>query len=328
MMFDNSGSDIAALNDEDLRTLITRLCVAELKANDLPTSAVTAGGDQNAADGGIDVRVQLASTAKPTDFIPRPSTGIQVKVPDMPRAEILKEMKPDGRIRPAIEALANASGAYIIVSSTGSTADKALDDRRRAMKEAIADIKNADNLFVDFYDRERLSVWVKQYPGIASWIRGRLGKPLNGWQSYGSWSCPNESEDAEYIQDGKCRLYDNQNPREGALTIREGIERIRSVLSRPTRTARLIGLSGLGKTRLVQALFDPRIGKNVLDRAIAIYTDMGDEPTPSPRDMISSLVQSRQRAIVIVDNCRPATHRSLVTSCTPTGSLGPVDKGR
>src|SRR5467141_1824910 len=108
-MFEITRDDIAALNDEDLRTLIGLLCEAELRRANLPVSAATWGGDQTAKDGGVDVRVAL------------------------PPSEIPKEMKPKGAVRPVIEELAAASGAYIIVSSGGSTADSALKNRRAAM---------------------------------------------------------------------------------------------------------------------------------------------------------------------------------------------------
>ena len=56
-MFEITGDDIAALNDTDLRTLVGRLCEAELRRRGLPVSAVTYGGNQTAKDGGLDVRV-------------------------------------------------------------------------------------------------------------------------------------------------------------------------------------------------------------------------------------------------------------------------------
>ena len=44
-MFEITGDDIAALNDTDLRTLVGRLCEAELRRGGLPVSAVTYGGN-------------------------------------------------------------------------------------------------------------------------------------------------------------------------------------------------------------------------------------------------------------------------------------------
>ena len=54
-MLELSGDHVQKLGDEDLRELVVRLCEAELRRNGLPVSSVSAGGDQCAADGGIDV---------------------------------------------------------------------------------------------------------------------------------------------------------------------------------------------------------------------------------------------------------------------------------
>nr|HAQ94360.1 hypothetical protein [Afipia sp.] len=98
-MFEITRDDIAALDDEDLRTLIGLLCEAELRRRGLPVSAVTWGGNQTAKDGGLDVRVSLPEGAKIEGFIPRAATGFQVKKPDMPPSEVAKEMKPKGVLR-------------------------------------------------------------------------------------------------------------------------------------------------------------------------------------------------------------------------------------
>jgi hypothetical protein len=104
-MFEVTGDDIAALNDEDLRTLVGRLCEAELRRRELSTAAVTWGGNQTAKDGGLDVRVALPADAVIAGFIPKQNTGFQVKKPDMPRREILEEMKPKpkGELRPVMD---------------------------------------------------------------------------------------------------------------------------------------------------------------------------------------------------------------------------------
>src|SRR6476659_9314025 len=125
-MFEVTGDDIAALNDTDLRALIALLAEAEVRQRSLPASAVTWSGNQTANDGGLDVHVALPSDTMIHGFLPRAETGFQVKKPDMRRSEILKEMKPDGLIRPVLQDLADVGGAYIIVSSAASTSKLAL----------------------------------------------------------------------------------------------------------------------------------------------------------------------------------------------------------
>ena len=65
--------------DDDLRTLVGRLCEAELRQRCLPLTALTYGGDQDARDGGIDLRIDLPETIIPGDFLPRAKIGFQVK---------------------------------------------------------------------------------------------------------------------------------------------------------------------------------------------------------------------------------------------------------
>src|SRR5258705_391155 len=98
-----TGDHIRKLADTDLRVLVVRLCEAELRRCDLPVSAINAGGHQDAPDGGIDVRVRLASISSTClDFIPRPNTGFQAKASSMPPAEITAEMRPKGVLRSSI----------------------------------------------------------------------------------------------------------------------------------------------------------------------------------------------------------------------------------
>ena len=101
----------------------------------MSTSGVTWGGHQNAADGGLDVHVILDGKLAHSGFVPLSIAGFQSKAENMPRAEIIREMRPDGALRPAIKDLADQNGAYVIVSSKGSVSHSALRDRRKAMRE-------------------------------------------------------------------------------------------------------------------------------------------------------------------------------------------------
>jgi hypothetical protein len=319
-MFDVTPAEIADLNDVDLRELVGRLCEAELASRGLSTAAVTWGGNQTAADGGLDVRVALPAGTLVDGFIPRFSTGFQVKTPDMPRAAILAEMRPGGAIRPVIQELAGEGGAYVIVSSHGSTADVALRNRRTALREALTGVANAAQLQTDLYDRTRLATWVRQHPGLITWVKEKVGRALVGWRPYGPWSGAAEGEDAEYLLDDKLRLDLGKHRDSPAQPVAEAIDDLRDELAQPGKMVRLVGLSGVGKTRLVQALFDERIGSRPLPPSIAIYTNLSDNPDPQPTGLASDLIANRTRVVLIVDNCPPDLHRRLSDLCAASGS--------
>lgn len=315
-MFDVEPDDIQKLNDTDLRELIGRLCEAELASRGLSPAAVTWGGSQTAKDGGLDVRVNLPPDIEIAGFIPRAATGFQVKKPDMARTAITSEMRPGGSIRPVISELASSSGAYVIVSANGSTAETGLRSRRSAMRDALAEVTGADQLHTDFYDRTRIATWIRSHPGVATWMRERIGRPLVGWRAYGAWSSPTEDVQSEYLLDDALRLHLGQS----TLAVHEGIDALRDALAQPGKVVRLVGLSGVGKTRFVQALFDARIGTRALPPSLAIYTSLPDSINPAAIGLASQLVATRTRAIMVIDNCPPSLHQQLAELCRVPGS--------
>jgi hypothetical protein len=319
-VFEVTAEDISQLNDVDLRELVARLCEAELVSKGLSPSAVTWGGSHTAKDGGLDVRVTLHPGTVIGGFIPRPSTGFQVKKPDMPPGEILAEMKPGGRLRPAIQELANLGGAYVIVSSTGSTTDSALAKRNAALRLPLAGAANADCLHTEFFDRQRLATWARQFAGITVWVRERLGRSTTGWRPFGDWCGNREPEDATYLLDDKLRL--NMGKRRDApqQTITEAIDEFRDELASEHGVVRLVGLAGVGKTRFVQALFDERVGARPLPKALAVYANLNDNPDPQPMGLAADLIAQGRRAVLVVDNCPPDLHSRLVQLCTRSAS--------
>jgi hypothetical protein len=310
-MLELDSSHIFKLDDTQLRELVRRLCEAELQRLGMPVSSVTAGGNQAAADGGVDVRAEPPKTDG-LDFIPRSPTGFQVKCEDMPASKIGAEMRPGGTLRPSIERLVRASGAYVIVSSKGTVADAPLRQRRSAMRAAIDDVPGCADALVDFYDRERLCTWARRYPGIEQWVRHRVGEPLAGWQPYGNWA--GEKTYAPYLKDEMGRLICRTSGSPEELTVDAGVEAIRAKLRQPGGVARLIGFSGVGKTRLVQALFEESEGGVPLDKSIVIYVDQGHGPQPAAREMLLQHAAKEVRTIVVVDNCNPDLHRALATT--------------
>lgn len=318
-MFEITPDDIAGLNDTDLRALVGQLCETEVRSLGLSASFVTWGGDQNADDGGVDVDVALPGTPI-NGFIPRPVTGFQVKKMKMPPGKIREEMRPEGAIRPAIQELADHGGAYIIVSSESATR-RMLRDRLDAMKEAVRDVPNANTLKVDFYDRGRMASWVRDHEGLVPWIREKIGKAIPGWHSYGAWAYPAEGVKSEYLLDTGLRLRTGRKEESGqGLDANQGLQQIRVLLNQPGSVARLVGLSGVGKTRFLQALFDGRVGENAIDPSLAVYTNVAEDPDPQPTALANDLIAAGKRQILVIDNCTPELHRLLSDVCRSQGS--------
>lgn len=129
----------------------------------------------------------------------------------MAAGAIRKEMCPKGALRPAIAELAQLQGAYIIVSAQGSVADKPLQERREAMRAQLTSLASPTDLYVDFYDRDRIAAWVNEYPGVAAWVRSVAGRALNGWTSI--YRLSSNKTTTAFLADGStCLLDESRKP--------------------------------------------------------------------------------------------------------------------
>ena len=309
-IFDIDKAFIKAVDDGTARELVARLCRAELRAQRLPESAVTWGGDQRAKDGGVDVRVDCPSPLRTPDFVKTPCTVFQVKAEKFPPSKIQEEMAPNGILRPAIVELKETGGTYVIASTQDDGTDAALQPRRNAILKCLRDHGLGSSVQADFYDSRRIADWVEQHPSIATWLRHKIDQPLMGWRPYGPWAYGEHDPEAEYFVDDRVRVF-VPNAEVGSITT-QAIVQLRRELEH-TVSIRIVGLSGVGKTRLVQALFDPRVCPESLPLAPenVIYVDLADEPEPQPQTMVESLLERGSDSIVVVDNCGPDTHERL-----------------
>lgn len=288
----------------------------------LRTSGITWGGHQNANDGGLDVVVQEGISPPLSSFVPREITGFQVKKSAMAKAGILEEMKPKpkGVLREKIKSLIRNKGAYVIVSSGSSVSAVALDDRIKAMKDAVASEDNAHDLHLDFFDRGRVATWVRSHPSMILWVLGKIGKPMRGWRPYENWAYAPGGVGEEYLLDAELRLRDETVSAHKTLDAEDGLLKLRSMLLVPGTSVRLAGLSGVGKTRFAQALFDPRVGERALNHFHAFYTDTSRDPSPTPEELAEVLVNGGTEAVLVVDNCPPGLHRRLTQICSENQS--------
>ena len=108
---------------------------------------------------------------------------------------------------------------------------------------------------------------------------------------------------------------------QGRLDIGQGVQHIRNHLRTSNKALRIVGLSGVGKTRVVQALFEDSVGTEPLDRSLAIYADLGTEPLPNPRQVLARLKAHDRPAVLVLDNCPATTHRLLAGEASDAADI-------
>ncbi|MCF5719817.1 hypothetical protein K3H30_19235 [Aeromonas veronii] len=319
-IFDIEKDDLLRLSDTQLEELIARLAEADIAAHGHSPAYVHWSGSINAPDGGIDVHVRVPVEHMSTGFIERPDTVFQAKIHGMPKSAISKEMAPAGKLSRAIAELAAKGGSYIIISLSDDCSPPMKQDRLKAMKDAVKDDPHRSNIQLDFYDRSKLVQWLRQHPSVMLWAKKILGQGYSGWQPYGAWSNPPQgSEDTLISAPGVTITLPSGKGQK--LAIQDAIGPMRELIRSTNKAVRITGLSGVGKTRIVQALFDESVGEDALDRTIAVYVDTGENPEPSATAMLDRLIAEGRRAIMILDNCPSELHTLLASKVAAKGTI-------
>lgn len=317
-IFDIEKDELLRLSETQLEELIARLAEAEVAAHGHSPAWVNWSGSINAPDNGIDIHVQVPIEKLNTGFLERPDTILQAKKHSMPKAAITKEMVSNGRLSTAIAGQAVKGGSYIIVSLEDDCSPPMKKDRIKAMSETFKDDPNSSDIHLDFYDRSKLIQWARQHPSVMLWLKGKLGQGYSGWQPYGPWSNPPQGADDTLISASGVTIT-MPSSRGQKFTIEDAINPMRELVRKTTKAIRITGLSGVGKTRIVQALFDDAVGTNALDRTVAVYVDIGANPDPSATAMLDRLFAEGRRAILILDNCPSELHSSLASRVSASG---------
>lgn len=331
--FEVSNRDIEHLDDFQLTSLLRRLLYLEAGALGIAKAHVDVSLNIKAADGGQDGRLDWVGEPAPSksNWLPRRVNVFQAKAGEMAPADCGKEVvQTDGTtLKPKVQETVSAAGAYILFYGQ-SCSDVKMDRRVSVIKETIAACASqteADAVDIRVYGSEKIAAWTNEYAGAVAFVLRQLNRetpafcqPWNEWKD--EWSGDFEVLREFYLPGSRAA----------------NLTQLRNNLSVPRTVSRLVGLSGLGKSRLAlevmrpphEASTDPQ--QQTLSDS-CIYVSDGAALEGEVVNTVRQMARSGMRGVLVVDECplvlhdnlarivaSPASHLSILTlDFDPTG---------
>ena len=300
--FEVTGEHIALLTDRTFPLLLRRLLSAEAQVHGLPEHGIHVAGSITTPDGGEDGRITWTDGPSHTSFLPSRFSQFQVKAGQVsPAAAAHDVVSRGGVVKPMVRAALEAGGHYIMLCAHPYTHQQ-IEGRESRIRVALRDAgMDIDDGQVDFRDADQVAAWVNRHPSVAAWTKewtkaGTVG-PFRSWIH---WASRSEHDSSPWAEDERLHILRD--------TVREGV-------AEPRRVFRVVGSSGVGKSRLLlQALEhseeEADLGYSIAD--LVLYADESEVGTLAISDVVQTLAENPQRAVVVVDRCTPETHRILV----------------
>jgi hypothetical protein len=261
-LFEINVEDIKRLDALQLTILLECLVSNELADSGVRRTNGYTSLDIMVPDGGADGFVEINSEAIPKmDHILASVTVFQAKSGHLSSAKFVSELfikdsKPK-RLKPRIEEALKKSGYYIVFySKTCKFKEKA----EAAMQEAVELAYPEETLKVKIFDCSDIVRWTNRYlPAIirvSKWAGRTAIAEFIAWDNLSGYAFFGN----EFVSDDHAAQF---------------VSQVRAEFIKPRQSLRLIGQSGLGKTRLVLEAFRPP------------KSSVGD---PDPRILSNSMV--------------------------------------
>jgi hypothetical protein len=326
MIFNVDSSQIEKLDSKQLVEMLKKLLHAEAQKFGIGLRGVSVTLQITVPDGGEDGRIEWKEHLEQTDYIPSRFCIFQskaTKAAKMGKAEWKKEIwtkasqkknAPQRELNDAMNKVIAENGSYIGFTSanlggSNNLGESKKDDRIQGIKDGILDAGgDLDSLKnIDIYDAEKIADWVNKHPAVAVWLNERQSElSLRGFQTVERWGKRPDIVSNPQVQDEAKRfLIGNKNvsPKDNSIPFDKAKERIADYLFEPKKTIRVIGSSGVGKTRFVyEVLRDNTSITKIALATSAIYCDFRDVGSQI-FGIIQSFSETRKSALVIVDEC-------------------------
>ena len=307
--FEVTGEHIAVLNEQWFPPLLRRLLSAEALANDLPAAGIHVAGNVTAPDGGEDGRIEWTGGPDRTASLPSRLVQFQLKAGKISPAAAGREiLAREGAVKDMVRSVLEAGGHYVMLS-VHPCAQKGIKARKTRIREALrgAGMAVGDDQ-VHFRDADQIAAWVNRHPSVAVWVKEQTQPGAIGpFRSWFHWANRVEHHGSLWVEDER---------------LSELRTHLRERVTEPHGIARVVGLWGVGKSRLILEAFDPdaeAVGAP-LPGDLVLYADESEADPAAIGEDVRSLADMGTRAVVVVDCCVPDTHRILAGMVSHRGS--------
>lgn len=297
--------DITQLPEWALPDVVRSLLYAEADDNGLPLDGIHVASDYFVADGGEDGHIRWEGDPERTQFLPGRYVQLQLKTGKITPAKAAKEVvSKSGSVKPEVRAALEAGAHYVLLCTTSMTGAKI-----RRVEVAVRNALSGAGLSVDerrihVWDADQLASWASRYPPVAVRLREQtqpsLLRPFRSWVHWAGRSehllCPWIADDR--LTHVKKRVVD---------------------ATAPGKSLRVVGPSGVGKSRLVLQAFEPAAEDDQLYRLV-LYADGVETGERDIYAAVRDLADMCVRAIIIVDGCPAETHDKLAGIVLAPGS--------
>ena len=295
--FEVTGQHIGRISKQALPDLLRLLLQAEALSQGIPLHGIHVADNVDAPDGGEDGRIQWEGGPEQTQFLPARLVQFQLKTGNISPAAAGREvLSKIDEIKPMVRSAFEAGATYMVLSTHAYTQQQ-LEAREKRVRDTLRGAGLAvEDARVQFRDASQLASWVNTHPAVATWLLEKTEPGLPGpFRSWSHWAGRSESA-SPWVEDKRlkplCQFLHQR------------------AINKPRSIARIVGLWGIGKSRLALEAFHPTQSDLNLSSLIlyAVETDAG---SVAIKTTVQRLADSGVRAVVVVDQCPPETHRAI-----------------
>jgi hypothetical protein len=293
--------DINRLNDIQLTDLLLRLLRMEAQKFGIPKSCISGSLNIKAADGGEDAHIKWSNGPEKTEWIPNRYTLFQCKAEKIEPKKCKTEILSENGLKPRVKDVLDNGGSYVLFF-TQECNTKMKNEREEGFREGIQSTGALywNTVDIKIYDANKISTWVNEYipliVQICSWIGRHLPNSMNTWEDWKKYP----ENNVKYVQDD---------------ILLGHISQLKDHFIGAKKVARIVGLSGIGKTRLALEVFRPpeNSQENIGSRVVAdqvVYIDAAED-SDGLQSILKQWHNQKLEGIIVVDNCELGLHQRL-----------------